>query len=542
MESSPLILAHDHARAASVATQSSDTTVAINEHALAAGEFARAAAGTGSAEALRTLRLLEQHHQRLSELLRYPSENPPATATATATTTTTTAIDSAETEVPPVSEKPLSTSAALAELRASKSDLGLAPGPSPSPRSSSPLRNPPSLSHPRRLPPRDLSSSIASNLASARGIRANYARQPLSPSVSTQQAAGGLEALPRRDGKRSKVPATIPEISQPSWVPPAVVGSKKSDSQVSAVVAEVPTASDEGFSRFYNTFESFLSKLSAPLAFAGLPLISEEGQAPPPEPIKGKQRPQSNDRSSSDPDITKYISRAALRASARDGQSGNDSFYVVPTGGGTIPYAAIVSYERKEKRRMAASIHSENADLFADPNDDDDFVDARETPMPASPSASRRSFARKLSSREVEHKVEELDTENKSLKDCIDKLSKRLHAFEMSAQQNSMALQESIRLTQNMSPARELPGRGDEGLKRRMLELEEHVSFGRREIERLGRENEKLKSVLVRYRERWETLKEGAKTRRDGTASKDAGSKGVPKKDGDPAAGRFVAG
>ncbi len=505
-----------------MATQSSDTTVAINEHALAAGEFSKAASGTGSAEALRTLRLLEQHHQRLSELLRYPSENPPTTAAA-------------EPEVQAVSEKPLSTSAAVAELRASKSDLG--------PRSSSPLRNPPSLQHPRRLPPRDLSSSIASNLASARGIRANYTRQPLSPSVSTQQAAGGLEALPRRDGKRSKVPASIPEHSQLSWIPPAVASPKKAEAQ--APVAATPGTNDEGFSRFYNTFENFLSKLSAPLAFAGLPLISEEGQLSATlEPAKGiKQRPKSKERSGSDPDLTKYISRAALRASARDEQSGNDSFYVVPTGGGTIPYAAIVSYEQKEKRRMAASMHSENADLFADPNEEDDFVDARETPMPVSPIASKRGFGRKVSTREVENKVEELDMENKSLKDCIDKLSKRLHAFEMSAQQNSMALQESIRLTRNMSPAREVPSRsGDEGFKRRVLELEEHVSLGGKEIERLGKENDKLKSVVARYRERWEKLKEGAKTRRDGGAGKDSPGKDAPRKESDPGAGRFMAG
>ncbi|PVH74782.1 hypothetical protein DL98DRAFT_19690 [Cadophora sp. DSE1049] len=522
MESSPLILAHDHARAASVATQSSDTTVAINEHALAAGEFARAASGTGSAEALRTLRLLEQHHQRLSELLRYPSENPPTTAAT-------------KPEVQAVSEKSLSTSAAVAELRASKSDLG--------PRSSSPLRNPPSLQHPRRLPPRDLSSSIASNLASARGIRANYTRQPLSPSVSTQQAAGGLEALPRRDGKRSKVPASIPEHSQPSWVPPAVINTKKVETPTA--VAEASTSNDEGFSRFYNTFENILSKLSAPLAFAGLPLISEEGQAQAPAEIaKGvKQRPKSRERTGSDPDLTKFISRAALRASARDGQSGNDSFYVVPTGGGTIPYAAIVSYEQKEKRRMAASMHSENADLFADPNEEDDFVDARETPMPVSPTTSKRSFGRKLSTREVENKVEELDMENKSLKDCIDKLSKRLHAFEMSAQQNSMALQESIRLTRNMSPARDVSSRGgDEGLKRRVLELEQHLALGSKEIDRLGKENDKLKSVVARYRDRWEKLKEGAKTRRDGGAGKESPKEGQGRKESDPGMGRFMAG
>ena len=483
--------------------------MAINEHALAAGEFARAASGTGSAEALRTLRLLEQHHQRLSELLRYPSENPPSTT-------------SAEPDVQVVAEKPLSTSAAVAELRASKSDLG--------PRSQSPLRNPPSLQHPRRLPPRDLSSSIASNLASARGIRANYTRQPLSPSVSTHQAPGSLEALPRRDGKRPKVPS-IPEHAQPSWVPPTQAAPQKVASQIataktSAAPEQASTSTEEGFSRFYNTFESILSKLSAPLAFAGLPLISEEGPAPSaPEPTSSKKRYSgSKERTGSDPDLTKYISRAALRASARDGQSGNDSFYVVPTTGHTVSYAQIMSFDQKERRRMAASIHSENPDVFSEPNEEEDFVDARETPMPTSPSFTRKGSSRKLSGRDLENKVEELDMENKSLKDCIDKLSKRLHAFEMSAQQSSMALQESMRLMRPMSPAREQASDrgGDEALQRRVLELEEHVALGGKEIDRLGKENEKLKTVVARYRERWEKLKEGAKTRREGGAGKES--------------------
>jgi uncharacterized coiled-coil protein SlyX len=455
------------------------------------------------------LRLLEQHHQRLSELLRYPSENPPSTT-------------SAEPDVQVVAEKPLSTSAAVAELRASKSDLG--------PRSQSPLRNPPSLQHPRRLPPRDLSSSIASNLASARGIRANYTRQPLSPSVSTHQAPGSLEALPRRDGKRPKVPS-IPEHAQPSWVPPTQAAPQKVASQIataktSAVPEQASTSTEEGFSRFYNTFESILSKLSAPLAFAGLPLISEEGPAPSaPEPTSSKKRYSgSKERTGSDPDLTKYISRAALRASARDGQSGNDSFYVVPTTGHTASYAQIMSFDQKEKRRMAASIHSENPDVFSEPNEEDDFVDARETPMPTSPSFTRKGSSRKLSGRDLENKVEELDMENKSLKDCIDKLSKRLHAFEMSAQQSSMALQESMRLMRPVSPAREQASDrgGDDALQRRVLELEEHVALGGKEIDRLGKENEKLKTVVARYRERWEKLKEGAKTRREGGAGKES--------------------
>ncbi|KAF4626881.1 hypothetical protein G7Y89_g11274 [Cudoniella acicularis] len=540
MESSPLTLAHDHARAASVAAQSSDTTVAINEHALAAGEFAKAASGTGSAEALRTLRLLEQHHQKLSELLRYPAENPPTNT-------------SVEPEVQALAEKPLSTSAAVAELRASKSDIG--------PRSSSPLRNPPSLQHPRRLPPRDLSSSIASNLASARGIRANYTRQPLSPSISTHQAPGNLESHPRRDGKRSKLPESIPEHSatQPSWLPPTRASPQKASSQTGtsreSAVAEVAahsTPTDEGFSRFYNTFENILTKLSAPLAFAGLPLVSEEGGAEPesePEPVAPtkKRISKSKDRSGTEPDLTKYISRAALRATTRDGHlSGNDSFYVVPTAGHTVSYAQILSFDQKEKRRLAASMHSENPDLFTDPNEEDDFVDASETPMPYPPAAPRRG-SRRMVGKELENKVEELDMENKSLKDCIDKLSKRLHAFEMGAQKSSMALQESMRLMRSASPAREIvPGQsytGDEALKRRVLELEENVNLSGKEIDRLARENDKLKIVVARYRDRWERLKEGAKTRREGTPAKDApGKESSGKRDSDPGAGRFIAG
>ncbi|KAG0650566.1 hypothetical protein D0Z07_3196 [Hyphodiscus hymeniophilus] len=519
MESSPLIIAHDHARAASIATQSSDTTVAINEHALAAGEFAKAASGTGSAEALRTLRLLEQHHHKLSELLRYPSENPVTSSPG-------------ETEVQSTTEKPISTSAAVAELRASKSDIG--------PRSSSPLRNPPGLQHPRRLPPRDLSSSIASNLASARGIRSNYIRQPSSPSLSSQQAHGNLETHRR---KLSNVPQSIPEHSQPSWLPPTQSQSRKAEPQtgtsITSAVAEpaASTTNDDGFSRFYNTFENILSKLSAPLAFAGLPLTSEENPSPTPDvssPNAKKIRGQ-KERSPSDPDLTKYFSRSALRATVA-GTSGNDSFYVVPPSGHTVSYAHILSFAEKEKRRLAASMHSENPDLFADP-DEDDFFDAKELPGPPSPTSSKRFMAgnKRLGGKQLEVKVEELDLENKSLKEVVDKLSKRLHAFEMAAQNSSMALQESMRLMRPMSPAPEAMS-GDGVLRKRVAELEEHVALGGREIERLGRENEKLKSVVARYRERWEKLKEGAKTRRDG--GKEGSMKDGQGKRDDPGLGR----
>jgi hypothetical protein len=302
------------------------------------------------------------------------------------------------------------------------------------------------------------------------------------------------------------------------------------------------TANDEGFSRFYSTFGNILSKLSAPLAFAGLPLTPEEDPSQNPDTSSSvKQAKGQKERWPSDPDLTRYISRAALRATAA-GHLANDSFYVVPPSGHTVSYAHILSFAEKEKRRVAVSTHSENPDLFTDA-DEDDFFDAKEAPGPVSPTSSGRFMlgVKRLSGKEMENKVEELDLENKSLKEVVDKLSKRLHAFEMAAQNSSMALQESMRLMRPISPASEATG-GDSQLRKKVTELEEHVELGRKEIERLGRENEKLKSVVAKYRERWEKLKEGAKTRRDsGKEGSKNGKDGQGQKK-DPGFGRFVAG
>ena len=55
------------------------------------------------------------------------------------------------------------------------------------------------------------------------------------------------------------------------------------------------------------------------------------------------------------------------------------------------------------------------------------------------------------------------------------------------------------------------------------------------ELKKVGHENEKLKTTIGRYRERWEKLKEGAKTRRaeakngNGNNNNGAGPATVPK-------------
>ncbi|RKF64440.1 hypothetical protein GcM3_132019 [Golovinomyces cichoracearum] len=503
MESAPITLGYDYARAASVATQNSEIKLAISQHALAAGEFSKAASSTKNTEALRTLQLLEQHHQRLSDLLQSATESP-ATVIA-------------EQEGQTARSKQQTSLVVVSELKAKILETGAS--------SLSTFRAAPSLRQSRRLPHRELSSSIASNLATARGIRTNYAREPLSPTITINQAPGNLEALPRRQGKRCSVP-TISEYPSKNQNTSAS-NSTNSPLRSELISSNRLSGNEEGFSRFYSTFENILSKLSAPLAFAGLPLVTEETVV-----SIGSYETKTNGEiltpireqiTTQEFNLTKHFSQAALRASTRDDYSANDSFYVVPSTRNPISYAHILSFDQKEKRRMAVSMNSDNQDSLTDLHDDDNFLYTRETPVPFTP-YNKHNSSKVLSSREKDNKIEELTMENGSLKTAVDKLSKRLHTFEVSAQVNSIALAESMRLMRDFSPSRKKlvnrteseNYREDKLLKQRIQELEEYLRVEVKENEHLKKDNEKLRGVVTRYRERWEKLKEGAKSRREG--------------------------
>lgn len=514
MDSSPIVKAHDHAAAAAVATrQSADTTVAINEHTLAAGEFAIAARSTTSVEALRTLKLLEEHHRRLAELLKLPPE-----------------------QVSQNSDEDVNEKSSLSEKGAM----------SPENMHSKKL---PSLTQ-RGYSGRDMSSSIASNLASARGIRSKYRGQPLSPSVSNDQAPGNVEPHLRRDGPRSKMQSIIDtQPGKPTWVPPTSAPSPKTESRNNKSAASSPRvdqitasaaaaakgteAEDVGYARFYSTFGSIINKISAPLAFAGLPLIQEESTSSeqpaeqpaepmPPHPKRKPSHPAPTSLSL-DPDLSKIYSKATMRALAREGHgSATDSFYVVPTSGHTMSYANILSYAEKERRRLSASHHSDT-DLRHNPEDeDDDFVDARETPVPMSPDA-RRKMALSKTEKDLRNTIEELSLENKSLKDMLDNVSKRLHAFEASSQHSAMALAESYRVMRPGSPGA-VPhsaksGPNEEALKQKTQDMEEQLAAATTQMERLEKDNRKMQKTLEKYREKWEVLKAGAKARREAQES-----------------------
>lgn len=400
------------------------------------------------------------------------------------------------------------------------------------PPASKPSGTIPGLASQRRYPPsRELSSSIASNLASARGIRGSrYRGTPVAPSISNAEAPGNVDTMARKDSSRTKMQHMLDNKAgqpKPSWVPPnqpqaqstrpLSLGDVSEDQRV-----EMPSPNEEGFSRFYNSFGSLINRLSAPLAFAGLPLITEEStpaEPPRPEsPVQKRHRGKSVSVPSDEPNLSSIYSRAALRAVYHDGHSGTDSFYVVPTSGHTVSYANILNFDQKERRRaIAASVHS----IDTTQDDKDDFVDAKESQVPLSSSTKRR-VGKSQSERELFNVIEELNTENASLKDMLDKIAKRLQVFEASSQHSRLAIVDSMRLPRPGSPMSQSGGpQVPEELAKRNSELEDELARVSKEFEKVEKERAHLQHTVDKYRAKWETLKAGAKARREATKSAD---------------------
>lgn len=145
--------------------------------------------------------------------------------------------------------------------------------------------------------------------------------------------------------------------------------------------------------------------------------------------------------------------------------------------------------------------------------DEDDLVEA---PMSA---ALHKRLGGDKSDKKAHNVIEELHLENAHLKEMLDKVSKRLHAFEIGSQSSHLALAQSLRMNRPSSPMSSSGGGGknevDEALKRRNRELEEELAQAVSRIDGLEREQGKMLVTLEKYRERWEKLKAGAKARRD---------------------------
>ncbi|KAL2803358.1 hypothetical protein BJX63DRAFT_437011 [Aspergillus granulosus] len=539
MEAAPLTLAHTHARNAVLETRKSNPVAASEEHDLAAGEFATAAQSSKDREALRTLHLLEQHHKRLAQILRFQHENPPSEVTAGA-------------------------AAAAVAATATAAGGGIHPQPIPSESASKAdaQQLPPKLSGAPRLVKRE-SSALANNLASARGIPTQPRRStPASPTLSSQQAGAKMIDGPAKirttesrlrgtqiPGQRERTSRT-PGQKQP-WSPPSGSPTDITSQQyVPAGVGESTGPShrqsnaEEPFQRFYSTFEGLISRISAPLAFAGLPLGVDNSNANATRKssaeTKVDRQTAVSDRSgpSAEPDISRIFSRAALKAIRESGGgagmgTGNtaESFYVVPTTGGTVSYAGILTRAEKEARRNSLD------------EGEDDFVDARETPSSPELLQATRGKGKgragrgddKLTTMQPPKTLEELQMENQALRHLSDTLSKRLHMWEVNAQSSSMALQQSLKAMHHQNiPSPEQHPQSTPGVPSptalstvpsapteqdlRIKELEETIRHHEKELEQVGKENKRLQFSLEKHKARWENLKENARARRAETS------------------------
>ena len=470
-------------RNAVLETKRSNPVAASEEHDLAAAEFATAAQGTADSEALRILNLLEQQHRQLGHILKSRHEKAPAKAE--------TAAEAASSQLRSEAVSKGITSAQQAATE------GQAPG-------TEAIQSPPRLARPPRATARDLSSSIASNLASARGIPRDRLRKPtpITPTVSAQHAGGNFAR--EQAGPYTKSSSERPDTSRkPSWAPPTL--DEKTASQPPDVSSDAP------FQQFYSTFESLISKLSAPLAFAGLPLTSPTTSKPLSNATASKtRRPKTPPISSTTPvDYSQLISRAALNA-LRDGPPHHnpaESFYVVPTTGGTISYAEVMS---RAEREQAGHGHHRALSGISETTSDD-FVDARSTILDPKRPSSRKGTGNEA--RVIEEQGMQID----ALKRHIDALSKRLHVFELSSQSSTAALAQSIRSlprSPGITPENSRGKSGSNAESKRVAELEALLEKNNAELRKRKEESAELKTVVKRYREKWEKLKEGARARR----------------------------
>ena len=175
-------------------------------------------------------------------------------------------------------------------------------------------------------------------------------------------------------------------------------------------------------------------------------------------------------------------------------------------------------HERRRDHDSQTRRSGDNSDDAEFDGDEELFVDARETPGPPSPEMARRRGKGKAASNVGTKTMEELQLENEAMKSLLDQTSRRLLEFEMSAQTSSVALARSIRqlnMHNNDGNGGGGAGNGSKEAEEKMRAMEEQLLARVKEKAKMERENEKLRGVVGRYRERFETLKAGARAKRD---------------------------
>ncbi|KAK6343050.1 hypothetical protein TWF718_008427 [Orbilia javanica] len=477
MEAAPLTRAHAHASKATHQQTLHNFKLASQEHKDAAEEFGKAEQETQDPEALRTLALLQQHHRDLSSrLLASTVQTPPTpppnqtsfstkdSTMAKPVTTNATAFSpptSPKHRPPPLfgpesnrpespqSDKPKMFFQPSTPTTPSTSDnpthpsgtRKVAPPPIPLPSPTgittqtltyTSMRDGPVLPSPNPF-------QLAHELANARGIRSPVrGRSPATtgndrnflqvrePEPGARAASAGgtvrgtspvlLNAPPRKE-RRKSASATSPIVGPREGLPfDAFKGPASGEGPVRPAVKEYDSASARGtspkppkldmaFTKFYSQFEEYIEAVGNPLAYAGLPL--------------------NGDMSSMDP---------ALRKAVAD-KGAAESFYVVPTTGGTMSYAGILT---RNQQQPSSSDKNESV---------------------AVPTVGERPADKMVSSKTRE----ELELENTQLRQLTDMMAHKLHTWETSAKVNAAKMRESLQVlkeTSHSSPVAEESDRG----------------------------------------------------------------------------------
>lgn len=426
--------------------------------------LARNCVFTYKAKALRILKLLEEQHHKLAQIIETQNIVQQASVDAEPKSQITSSPEPRDTSTKAAaSEKPLSSTRTR-------------PGQ-------------PSLASARLgTQQRDSSPSLAREIASRRGI----------PPSGRNAPSPAAQARARQMSPESRRRVTATESRK--------VASSLADSQADLAQERKAkkAADDDGFAKFYSSLTTgTMSKLSSVLAYAGLPLTADD--IIPEHPAKSTSN-KSTVRAANDPDVKKIFSKAALdaieeehrqRGTLGHGFGPAESFYVVQKGGGTYSYADIA---RAHQQQLAGQ----------GPDDEEpDFVDAKEVQNPTSPRQGR--FPRSSSTRDPYGSArtnEELDLENVTLKQTLQDLASRLAAFEAHAQDASFAA-----LTQSVANLRP-PGAGlvaDPAMHERVRQLEKQIESQAEERQKLESLASKQERMLKKYHSRFEEIKKSAK-------------------------------
>jgi len=335
------------------------------------------------------------------------------------------------------------------------------------------------------LRPRDVPSALAKDIASRRGIPASQRQQSNTSGPSYNAQITPIAAnLCITSSPSQKSRPTSPEARRRSSTDQK---STKSDHGDRKPITE------DGFSRFYADLTSNpLAKLSSMLAFAGLPLVDTDVEP------HTSQSAKTTTRASAGPDVTRMFSKAALRAlDDKHRHPGNmfgpgESFYVIPTSGGTASYANVLT---KDSQRVLNSSKTDEIDEFVDAKEVLTEGDGRAKPSDGL--AGGRTL-----------REEELQTENAALKQILDKLSHRLQAFESHAQDASMQA-----LTQSMISVRAGSTIGQSEMEERLKAMTIQLEREMKERKSLSAENTQQKQVITKMKGQWEDLKDSARAK-----------------------------